>query len=194
MDMGASTGAASAALDDATPRPRQQYWRRGVCRHRRQRRRGMAPWQLVIVLAACLFSTGDRAALAWERTYYSSVRWLNHGEFERARTVAEAGYGAARGRPQSRAFWTCRLALAESLIELDRTNDALPLLQSAAPASEVEARRLSDLAMVQYRSGQYDRARQSTDAAARIGLADGRDTLAKIDLLRGMLQLKAGQM
>jgi CHAT domain-containing protein len=154
----------------------------------------MAPWQLVIVLAACLFSTGDRAALSWERTYYSSVRWLNHGGFEQARAVAEAGYGAARGRPQSRAFWTCRLALAESLIELDRTKDALPLLQTAAPASEVEARRLSDLAMVQYRSGQYDGARQSTDAAARIGLADGRDTLAKIELLRGMLQLKASQM
>jgi len=88
----------------------------------------------------------------------------------------------------------CRLALAESLIELDHTGSALPLLEASAPWQGLEARRLSDLAMIQYRRGQYELARQSTGAAARLGPAASPETLAKINILEGMLQTKAGQM
>jgi CHAT domain-containing protein len=148
----------------------------------------MAAWQLAVIAAACLFAVGDRVALSWERSYYRSLAWSNQAQFEKARAAAESGYRVWRARPQSRPYWLFRIALAESLIELDRIDDALPLLTSSAPAPQ-EARRLSDLAMVQFRSGQYDPAWQSIAAAGRVA-PSAPDVRARVDLVRSMLQVK----
>ena len=101
-------------------------------------------FSLAIVLAASLLNVGDRAVESWETAY-------DHADFENARAVAESGYRLWRGRPQSRAYWRFRLALAESLFELDRLNEEVPLLETSAPSSEDEARRWSDLAMLHLR-------------------------------------------
>jgi tetratricopeptide (TPR) repeat protein len=154
----------------------------------------MAAWRLAILLTVCILNAGDRIGMSWESADARCARWFNHAEFENAQYLAEAEYRAWRGQPRSIPYWRFRIALAESLIELDRINDALPLLTDAAPSSEMEARRLSDLAMVRFRSGQYDLTLQSIASATRVVSPAEGEVVAKIDLVRGMLQMKREQM
>jgi tetratricopeptide (TPR) repeat protein len=149
---------------------------------------------LTIVLAGCLPTVGDRAAPSWEAGYDRTIQWFNHAEFEHARTAADSGYRTWCGRPQSRPCWQFRLALAESLIELDRIKEALPLLQISALFSEDEARRLSDLAMVHLRNHEDDLALQCLARARGVVSATGRDLLGKIYLIAGTAQLHQDQI
>jgi CHAT domain-containing protein len=156
----------------------------------------MAAWRcfLVIVLPVCLLNMGDRAPASREVAYYQSVQWFNHAEFENARQAAEAGYRTWCGRPQARDCWLLRLAWAEALIELDRIQDAFPLLETAAPSPEGEARRLSDLAMAHLRSKQNEAALQCLEKARAAVPSTARDLMGKIELIGGMLQMNSGQM
>jgi len=149
---------------------------------------------LIIVLAVCLLSVGDRAVASWEASYDRTIQWFNHAQFENARKTAQSGYRMWCGQPQSRACWHFRLALAESLIELDRIKEAPPLLEISAPSSEEEARRLSDLAMVHLRNHEDDLALQCLAKAGGAVPPSARDLLGKIDLIGGTVQLRKDQM
>jgi CHAT domain-containing protein/tetratricopeptide (TPR) repeat protein len=154
----------------------------------------MATYQLILLLALCLLNVGDHPGASWEFAYNQAVEWFNHAEFDNARAAADRGYRSWRGHPQSRAYWRFRLALAESLIELDRTQEAIPLLESSAPFPEDEARRLADQALVHLRNHQ-DEETVKCIARARLDLPPtARDLAGKIDLIDGTLQLQRGQM
>ena len=153
-----------------------------------------AHFSLAIVLAACLLSAGDRAAASWETAYRQVIQWFNHADFETARHAAETGYHAWRGQPQSDIYWRFRLALAETLIELDRIKEAAPLLEATGPSAEDEARRLADLAMVHLRSHQASLVPLCLRKARDCAPAAARELLGKIDLIQGMLQLQEEHM
>jgi CHAT domain-containing protein/Tfp pilus assembly protein PilF len=149
---------------------------------------------IIIVAAACLLDVGDSAMPAWQADYDRTVQLMNHAEFEKARSAAETGYRAWGNRPQTRAGWLFRLALAESLIELDRIPDSLPLLATTSPTADDEARRLADLAIVHLRSHEDEQVRQCL-AKARSGAAPtSHELLGKIELIQGTLQLQQEQL
>src|SRR5690348_6985681 len=100
----------------------------------------MAAGRLILLLAICLLGAGDRAAPSWETAYDRSIQQLNHAQFEGARATAQAGYRQWCGAASSRPCALLRIALAESLIELDRSREAIPLLEVPVPFAEGEAR------------------------------------------------------
>ena len=128
-----------------------------------------------------------RQVESWETAY-------DHADFENARAVAESGYRLWRGRPQSRAYWRFRLALAESLFELDRLNEEIPLLETSAPSSEDEARRWSDLAMLHLRKQENSLASECLVKARAAVPPTARGLLGKIYMIGGMLQSRRDQM
>lgn len=144
-------------------------------------------FSLAIILAASLLNVGDRAVESWETAY-------DHADFENARAAAESGYRLWRGRPQSRAYWRFRLALAESLFELDRLNEEIPLLETSAPSSEDEARRWSDLAMLHLRKQENSLASECLVKARAAVPPTARGILGKIYMIGGMLQSRRDQM
>src|SRR6185437_16409621 len=77
-------------------------------------------------------------------------------QFETARAAAEAGYAAWQSRPQAPEHWRFRLALAESLLELDRPRDAMKLLESPAPRPDDDAQRLAALGRAHLRTRHAD--------------------------------------
>jgi len=145
-------------------------------------------------LALCLLNVGDHPGSSWELTYNQSLEWFNHAEFDNSRAAADRGYRRWRGRPQSLAFWRFRLTLAESLIELDRIQEALSLLDSSAPFPEDEARRLADQALAHLRTHEYEETvKYIALARARLPPA-ARDLAGKIDLIEGALELQKDQL
>lgn len=153
----------------------------------------MAAYLLIVVLIASLLCAGDRAVPSWQPDYERAIHSFDRARFEDARAAAAASFRAWRGRPQSRPHWLFRLALAESLIELDRLQEALPLLDSPAPVAEDEARRAADLALVHLRQHQQELALQSL-AQARAAGPVTRELLGKIDLIEGTVQLQKDQI
>jgi CHAT domain-containing protein len=148
---------------------------------------------LVVLLAASLLSVGDRASASWEDAYDRSIQFFNHGDFETARAAAESGCRRWCAKPQSHACWSFRLTLAESLIELDRTKEARPLLDIAARSSLDEARRLTDLAQVHLRKSEDELVTQCLAKAQAAVPSTAHDILGNIYMIRGVLQLKKDQ-
>jgi CHAT domain-containing protein len=154
----------------------------------------MAAYRLLILAAVSLAGVGDRSVPSWQVAYGHAVQRFNHAQFENARFAAESGYRTWRTQPNSRAHWQFRLLLAESLIELDPMNDALPQLQGTAPSSGEEARRLADLAMVYLREHDQEQTLQCLERARRVVPPDARDLLGEIDLIAGTVELQKDRM
>jgi len=152
-----------------------------------------AHFRIAIIIAGSLLTASDYLPRSWYATYRVAVQWFNHAEFEHSRAEAESGCRKWCQKSTSSACIRFRLLLAESLIELARSKDALPLLDVAVAAPEDEARRLADLAMAQFRTGNDGVAWQNIEKADRIAPPEASEVRGKIDLIRGMSQLKSGQ-
>lgn len=154
----------------------------------------MAAGRLILILAACLLIQGDRAAPSWETAYDQAIQQLNHAQFESARVTAQSAYRQWCGSAPSRPCALLRIALAESLIELDRGREAVPLLDVPVPYAEEEARRFSDLAMAHLRNQEIDLASQYLAKAVGAVPARARELQGKIDLIGGILQMRSDKL
>lgn len=148
---------------------------------------------LIVLLAFCILQAGDSPANRWARIYGQALQQFNRGDFDSAWKTAEPSYQYWRNRTDAPWHWPFRLLLAESLIEQDRMGEALPLLQGAAPSAAWEARRLVGMAFVKYRDRKHEAARLTLDAAQAINPPDATDVAGKVDLIRGMMQLRDSQ-
>lgn len=153
----------------------------------------MATARSLILLLLCLIEAGDLPANRWANLYTQASEELNRGDSESARRTADAAYRNWRGTPGSNWHWPFRLILAESLIEQDRMAEAAVLLEGPAPNAAWEARRLVGIAFIKYRGRDNDGARQALDSAESINPRDARDVAGKIDLIRGMMNLRREQ-
>jgi CHAT domain-containing protein len=154
----------------------------------------MAAYRQLILVGISLLAIGDRAAPSWRADYDRTVQWFNRAEFEQAREAAGRGYRRWQGQPTSAPCWHFRLALAEALIELDRIDEARPLLGTPAPFAEQEARRLSDLALVHLRTREPGLTIECLDKARRLAPASARDLWGKIELIGGTVELQGDRM
>jgi len=152
----------------------------------------MAAYRQLILIGISLLAIGDRAAPTWRAEYDRTVEWYNRAEFDRAREAADRGYRRWRGQPAP--SWHFRLALAEALIELDRIDQARPLLGAHSPFAEQEARRFSDLALVHLRTREPGLAIECLDKARRLAPASARDLAGKIELIAGTVELQGDRM
>lgn len=153
----------------------------------------MATASGVILLVLCLIEAGDLQANRWASLYTEASQQLNRGDSESASKTAEPAYRQWRAAPGSYWHWPFRLLLAESLIEQDRMAEAAPLLDGSAPNASWEARRLAGIAFIKYRGRNDNDARQALDSAEAINPTSARDVAGKIDLIRGMLNLRREQ-
>src|SRR5262245_39952684 len=91
------------------------------------------------VLIGFLFVSLAVSACAYRRSssddemYRQATDSIKRGDFKTAQAVAEKGSTTWQDKPQSPWHWKYRLLLAESLIELGRAKDALPLLETKPP-------------------------------------------------------------
>jgi CHAT domain-containing protein len=153
----------------------------------------MAPYLLILILTLSLIGVGDHADASAELAYTLSTREFNHAQFENSRAEADLGYRKSSER-QSATHWRLRLALAESLIELDRTEEALPLLENSAPPSEEEARCSADRALIHLRNHEEDETMKCLAKARQNVSASDHELMGKIDLIEGTLQLQKDQV
>jgi len=149
-----------------------------------------AYYRVAIIVAGSLLSAGDHVRASWAATYDRATQLFNRAEFQEARAEAQTGSRTWCPQRQIEACERFRLLEAESLIELDRIQDAFPLLNEAARSPDDEARRLADLALAQLRNKHDDLAEQSLAAAQRLVPQSARDIVGRIELTRGMLLQK----
>src|SRR4030095_12894199 len=80
-------------------------------------------------VSACAY----RRSSSDEQLYFQGTDSIKRGDFKAAQAVAEKGNTTWHNKPQSPWYWKYRVLLAESLIELGRSKDALPLLETKPP-------------------------------------------------------------
>jgi len=150
----------------------------------------MATARVVIPLLLCFIQAGDLQPNRWADLYAEASRQLNHGDSESAGRTAEPAYHFWRVAPASDWYWPFRLIFAESLLEQDRMAEATPLLDGPAPNAAWEARRLVGIAFIEFRARDNDGARRALESAESINPQGARDVAGKIDLIRGMIDLR----
>src|SRR5690349_16319821 len=84
----------------------------------------------ILVVAGCAY----RRSSSDDALYLQAADNIKRGDFQSAHALAEKGNAAWQDKPQSAWYWEYRVLLAESLIELGRSKDALPLLETKPPA------------------------------------------------------------
>lgn len=149
---------------------------------------------ILILVCLCFLQAGDPRSDRWAGLYKEASQQLDRGDFEGARSTADRAYRHWSGSAPSSWHWPFRLILAESLIEQDRAEEALPLLEERAPLTALEARRLADMALVKLREKDLGAARDLVDAAGAANPREARGVAGKIDLIRGVLYQHAGQL
>ena len=149
----------------------------------------MAVVVAVVVVLCALATVGDGSPVSWRGLYTRTLQDFNRGNFEEARRSAERAFARWSGRPDSIWYWEFRLALAESLLELNRFDDAAPLLRGRAISSELEARRLADCAHRAIRLRRLDDATSFLNAAEALQPQDP-ELIAKIQLFRGTTYMR----
>src|SRR5215475_13865115 len=87
-----------------------------------------------------LLEAGDIAPNGWTELYAQALRQFNRGDFDSVAKLAEPAWHSWTATPDSPWHWKFKLLLAESRLEQDRLSDAMPLLDTAAPSPEWEAR------------------------------------------------------
>src|ERR1017187_10001959 len=120
----------------------------------------------ILLLLSVLPMAGDNSPAVWERTYQSAQAQLDSGEFEAELPSVRREYERWRTRPDSQWHWPFRLQLAESLLELNRVDEARPLLGAAPAPPDLESRRLALCAYLECRLRHYPEARGYLDRAA----------------------------
>ena len=84
---------------------------------------------LTLVVAGCAY----RRSSSDDELYLQAADSIKRGDFKNAQALAEKGNATWQDKPQSPWYWKYRVLLAESLIELGRSKDALPLLETKPP-------------------------------------------------------------
>src|SRR5262245_30855498 len=85
------------------------------------------------LMAFILSGCGSSRSSSDDELYLQAVDSIKRGDFKNAQAVAEQGNATWQNKPQSPWHWKYRVLLAESLIELGRSKDAVPLLETKPP-------------------------------------------------------------
>jgi tetratricopeptide (TPR) repeat protein len=146
----------------------------------------------IVVVISALGLVGDASPCAWDALYADTVASLNHGDFEAARGLAQSAFKRWAARPDSVRHWQFRLALAESLLELNRLDEAAALLRERSSLKPFEARRLADCAYRALRLRRLEEAESLLNASEALAPQDP-ELIARIDLTRGTVYLRRGR-